>query len=138
MPRYEKILAEDFKASLPDFLLRDKNLEMMSAPRPFTELKADDVQIRLLGDFAITHAHMTFRTTDGVQRQGRYTDAAHPTVADVAMIGVLNPGLGEEAKAVNLLNQDAYPKFPAFVLLAVGLVALVSAGVVSGRREEAT
>jgi ketosteroid isomerase-like protein len=74
--RYEQILAEDFATSLPDLLLRDKNqfLEMMAAPRPFTELKADDVNIRLLGDFAIIHAHMTFRTADGVMRQGRYTD----------------------------------------------------------------
>ena len=74
--RYKDILAEDFMASLPDFLLRDKRqfLEMMAAPRPFTELKAHDVRIRLLGDFAIIHAHMAFRTADGVQRQGRYTD----------------------------------------------------------------
>jgi ketosteroid isomerase-like protein len=74
--RYEQILAEDFRASLPDFLLRDKKqfLEMIAAPRPFTELKADDVRIRLLGDFAIIHAHMTFKTADGVRRQGRYTD----------------------------------------------------------------
>jgi ketosteroid isomerase-like protein len=74
--RYEQILAEDFMASLPDFLLRDKKqfLDMMAAPRPFTELKADEVRIRLLGDFAIIHAHMTLRTADGVQRQGRYTD----------------------------------------------------------------
>src|SRR5205823_66589 len=73
---YGPTLAEDFMASLPDFLLRDKKqfLEMMAAPRPFTELKADEVRIRLLGDFAIIHAHMTLRTADGVQRQGRYTD----------------------------------------------------------------
>jgi hypothetical protein len=46
--RYEQILADDFMASLPDLLLRDKKqfLEMMAAPRPFTELKADDVRIR--------------------------------------------------------------------------------------------
>lgn len=54
----------------PDFLLRNKKqfLEMMTAP------KMDDVRIRLLGDFAIIHSHMTFRTKDGVLRQGRYTD----------------------------------------------------------------
>lgn len=46
----------------------------MSKPRPFTELKAEYVRIRILGDFAIIHAHMTFRTLDGVKRQGRYTD----------------------------------------------------------------
>ena len=74
--RYGQILAEDFMSSLPDFLLRNKKqfLEMMTAPRPFTELKMDDVRIRLLGDFAIIHSHMTFRTKDGVLRQGRYTD----------------------------------------------------------------
>ena len=74
--RFEQILAEDFMASLPDFLLRDKKqfLDMMAAPRPFTQLKADEVRVRLLGDFAIIHAHMTLRTADGVQRQGRYTD----------------------------------------------------------------
>ena len=63
-------------SSLPDFLLRNKKqfLEMMTVSRPFTELKMDDVRIRLLGDFAIIHSHMTFRTKDGVLRQGRYTD----------------------------------------------------------------
>src|SRR4029077_7768208 len=67
---------EDFMSSLPDFLLRDKKqfLDMMAAPRPFAELKADEEKIRLLGDFAIIHADMTFRTADGVLRQGRYTD----------------------------------------------------------------
>jgi len=70
--RYGQILAEDFMSSLPDFLLRNKKqfLEMMTVPRPFTELKMDDVRIRLLGDFAIIHSHMTFRTKDGVLRQG--------------------------------------------------------------------
>jgi ketosteroid isomerase-like protein len=74
--RYGQILAEDFMSSLPDFLLRNKKqfLEMMTVPRPFTELKMDDVRIRLLGDFAIIHSHMTFRTKDGVLPQGRYTD----------------------------------------------------------------
>jgi ketosteroid isomerase-like protein len=74
--RYKQILAEDFMASLHDLVLRDKKqfLEMMAAPRPFTELQADDVRIRLLGDFAIIHEHITFRTSDGVRHQGRYTD----------------------------------------------------------------
>lgn len=74
--RLEEILAEDFMASLPDLLLRDKKqfLEMMSAPRPFTGLKGHDVNIRLLGDFAIIHARITYTTHDGIERQGRYTD----------------------------------------------------------------
>ena len=63
-------------SSLPDCLLRNKKqfLEMMTVPSPFTELKMDDVRIRLLGDFATLHSHMTFRTKHGVLRQGRYTD----------------------------------------------------------------
>jgi ketosteroid isomerase-like protein len=74
--RLEQITAEDFMASLPDFLLHDKKqfLDVMAARRPLAELKADDVRIRLLGDFAIIHAHLTSRTADGVRRQGRYTD----------------------------------------------------------------
>ena len=74
--RYEQILAEDFMSSLPDCLLRNKKrfLEMMAAPRPFTELKMDNVRIRLLEDYTIIHSRMTFRTKDGVLRQGRYTD----------------------------------------------------------------
>jgi hypothetical protein len=63
-------------SSLRDCLLRNKKqfLEMMAAPRPFTELKMDDVRIRLLGDVATINSHMTFRTKDGVLRQGGYTD----------------------------------------------------------------
>ena len=52
--RFEQILAEDFMASLPDFLLRDKKqfLDMIAAPRPFGELKADEVRFR---DYPCTH-----------------------------------------------------------------------------------
>ena len=47
-------------SSLPDFLLRNKKqfLEMMAAPRPFTELKMDDVRDSLVGgfrDYPLTH-----------------------------------------------------------------------------------
>src|SRR5437764_12285646 len=69
--RFAQILAEDFMASLPDFLLRDKKqfLDMMAAPRPVTELKVDEVRIRLLVHFANIQAHVTLRTADGVKRQ---------------------------------------------------------------------
>jgi ketosteroid isomerase-like protein len=74
--RYDEMLAEDFTATLPDLVFRDKKqfLEMMSQPRPFTELRAHDVNIRLLGDFALIHARITYKTHDGVVRDGRYTD----------------------------------------------------------------
>ena len=47
-------------SSLPDFLLRNKKqfLEMMTAPRLFTELKMDDVRDSLVGgfrDYPLTH-----------------------------------------------------------------------------------
>jgi hypothetical protein len=50
---YEELLAGDSMESLPDLRSRDKwqFLETMSRPRPFTDLKADDVRI-LPGDFA--------------------------------------------------------------------------------------
>ncbi len=74
--RFQELLAEDFTASLPDYRLRDRTqfLELIGKPRPFTGLTAQDVRIRLLGDFAIIHAHMTFTTLDGVEHEGRYTD----------------------------------------------------------------
>jgi hypothetical protein len=69
-------------SSLPDCLLRNKKqfLEMMAAPRPFTELKMDDVRIRLLGDFATIHSHMTFRT-----KTVCYVKVDIPTIASDGM-----------------------------------------------------
>jgi hypothetical protein len=74
--RYEQIPAEDFMSSLPDCLLRNKKpfLEMMAASRPFTELKMDDVRIRLLGDFATFHSPMREALAPGYD--GSWTSAA--------------------------------------------------------------
>ena len=40
-----------------------------------------DVVIRVPGDFAIVHARITYRTDDGVMREGRYTDDYHSEAA---------------------------------------------------------
>jgi ketosteroid isomerase-like protein len=74
--RYEEILADDFTASLPDLHLygREEFLELISNPRPFTDLSTDNVVIRVLGEFALIHGHITFKSLDGVAREGRYTD----------------------------------------------------------------
>lgn len=74
--RYDAMLAEDFTATLPGsmFLNRAEFLDMISKPRPFTELKCDDVMIRVMGDVALVHASMSFRALDGKVYQGRYTD----------------------------------------------------------------
>lgn len=37
-------------------------------------LKAEDVKIRILGDFAIIHARTSYLDADGEQAYGRYTD----------------------------------------------------------------
>jgi ketosteroid isomerase-like protein len=75
IPRYREILADDFIATLPDLVVRSKTefLEMLEAPRPFSDLAAHDVNIRLLGDFALIHGRVTFNV-DGEQRHTRYTD----------------------------------------------------------------
>ena len=76
---YSRVLAEDFTGSEPDCSLRNKAefLEMMSGPRPVFDMKAHDVRIRILGDFAIIHGGLTFKDRKGVERRGRYTDDYH-------------------------------------------------------------
>ena len=74
--RYDQILAEDYTATLPDLVFRDRQqfLDLIAQPRPFTDLQAHDVQIRILGDFALIHGRVTYTTLDGVKREARYTD----------------------------------------------------------------
>jgi ketosteroid isomerase-like protein len=74
--RFDEILAEDFLCSNPDGSLLDKRQFLAQTARPVTisGLAIDDVRIRLLGDVAIIHARTSYRTADGAQRNGRYTD----------------------------------------------------------------
>ena len=74
--RFEEILAEDFLCSLPDGSLLDRTrfLEQTARPVQISNLEAHDVNVRLMGDFAIVHARTTYRTADGGQGSGRYTD----------------------------------------------------------------
>jgi ketosteroid isomerase-like protein len=74
--RFDEILAEDFLCSNPDGSLVDKRQFLAQTARPVTisGLAIDDVRIRLLGDVAIIHARTSYRTADGAQRNGRYTD----------------------------------------------------------------
>ena len=73
--RYREILADDYRATLPDLVFRDKEqfLEMLAAPRPFTDLTAHDVEVRILGDVALIHGRVTFKV-DGEEGEARYTD----------------------------------------------------------------
>src|SRR3954469_11287812 len=74
--RFEEILADDFMMSTPDGLLLDKAefLRLTAEPVTFSGLVAEDVRIRLLGDFAITHGRFNSRSAAAKPRRGRYTD----------------------------------------------------------------
>ena len=74
--RFEEILADDFMCSTPDGSLLDKAefLKLTAQPVTSSGLVAEDVRIRVLGDFAIIHGRFTSRSADGKQRRGRYTD----------------------------------------------------------------
>jgi len=74
--RFEEILADDFMMSTPDGSLLDKAeyLRLTAQPVTISGLVAEDVRIRLLGDFAIIHGRFDSRTADGKPRRGRYTD----------------------------------------------------------------
>ena len=76
VPRFREILADDFLCSLPDgsLLDRDRFLEQTAIPVKISNLEAHDVNVRLMGDFAIIHARTTFTTPDGRPGAGRYTD----------------------------------------------------------------
>ena len=43
-------------------------------PVTISNLVADDVRIRVMGDFAIIHGRTSYATADGQQAHGRYTD----------------------------------------------------------------
>ena len=74
--RFKEILADDFLCSLPDGALIDREgfLEHTALPATISNLEVHDVNVRLMGDFAIIHAQTTFTTRDGHPGMGRYTD----------------------------------------------------------------
>jgi ketosteroid isomerase-like protein len=74
--RFEQILADDFLCSNPDGSLVNKRqfLDQTARPVAISELAAEDVQIRILGDIAIIHAQTSYALASGEHRNGRYTD----------------------------------------------------------------
>ena len=74
--RFDQILAQDFYCSNPDKSLVDRAafLKQTAIPVTIKNLRAEDVKIRVLGDFAIIHAATSYTTSDGQQAHGRYTD----------------------------------------------------------------
>jgi ketosteroid isomerase-like protein len=74
--RFREILADDFLCSLPDGTLIDRArfLEQTALPVKISNLLAHDVNVRIMGDFAIIHARTSYTTPDGRAASGRYTD----------------------------------------------------------------
>lgn len=74
--RFDEILAEDFYCSNPDKSLVDRAgfLKQTAMPIAIRDLAAHDVNIRLMGDFAIIHARTSYTLPDGKAASGRYTD----------------------------------------------------------------
>jgi ketosteroid isomerase-like protein len=74
--RFGEILAEDFVCSNPDGSLVDRQafLKQTALPVRISNLEAHDVQVRIMGDFAIIHARTTYTKADGEAGSGRYTD----------------------------------------------------------------
>ena len=73
--RFDEILSADFLCSMADGSLLDRKafLDYTAKPVSIRNLQAHDVNVRLMGDFAIIHARTTYRTSAG-KSAGRYTD----------------------------------------------------------------
>jgi ketosteroid isomerase-like protein len=74
--RFDEILSEDFVCSNPDGSVVDRAAFLAQTARPIaiSGLEARDVDVRLMGDFAIIHARTTYKLPDGRPGAGRYTD----------------------------------------------------------------
>lgn len=77
--RFEQILAPDFRNTNPDGTILDRRafLAQVAGPSNLTSLRAEDVEIRIVGDTAIVHARTVYVTGDGRPGAGRYTDVWH-------------------------------------------------------------
>jgi hypothetical protein len=73
---YSENLSEDFYITAPDgaLLNREEFLGRIANPYPGTAAEAVDVNIRILGDFAIIHSGYKDKRLNGDTGYGRYTD----------------------------------------------------------------
>src|ERR1700719_806089 len=74
--RFDEMLAEDFLCTNPDGSLVDRPgfLKQTAVPVRIANLEAHDVNIRIMGDFAIIHARTSYTLPGGGTGSGRYTD----------------------------------------------------------------
>ncbi len=74
--RFGEILSDDFLNTNPDGTLVDKAgfLAQIAPPAKVSNLACHDVNVRVMGDFAIIHARTSYTLPDGRRGNGRYTD----------------------------------------------------------------
>lgn len=74
--RFREILADNFRNTNPDGTILDREgfLAQVARPSNLKSLRADDVEIRILGNTAVIHARTVYLTSDGRPGSGRYTD----------------------------------------------------------------
>jgi ketosteroid isomerase-like protein len=74
--RFDEILSEDFLNTNPDGSLVDWAgfLKQIAPKAKISNLACHDVNIRVMGDFAIIHARTSYTLPDGRPGSGRYTD----------------------------------------------------------------
>jgi hypothetical protein len=74
--RFDEILAAEFYCSNPDGSIVDRAgfLRQTAQPVTISNLKSEDVMIRIVGDAAIIHGRTTYTKADGSRGGGRYTD----------------------------------------------------------------
>src|ERR1043165_1535634 len=74
--RFDEILSDEFYCSNPDGSLVDRAAFLRQTAKPVTisNIRAEDVMIRLMDDVAIIHARTAFTKQDGSAGGGRYTD----------------------------------------------------------------
>ena len=74
--RFDEILGPDFYCSNPDGSLVDRAAFLLQTAQPIAirNIRAEDVQIRIIGDTAIIHARTSYLKPDGKPGGGRYTD----------------------------------------------------------------
>ena len=73
---FGEMLAEDFLNTNPDGSLVDKAafLRQIEPKAAISNLECHDVNVRVMGDFAIIHARTSYTRPDGKPGGGRYTD----------------------------------------------------------------
>jgi ketosteroid isomerase-like protein len=74
--RFEEILSDDFLNTNPDGSIVDLKgfLAQIARKAKISNLQCHEVNVRLMGDFAVIHARTSYTLPNGNPGSGRYTD----------------------------------------------------------------